>query len=61
MNYNRADINDTLRVAKAISCKTRKVQYVFATGCGFLISKKPPDFAQAHYYIEQAYIEKRPT
>jgi len=61
MRYQRADINDTLRVAKIVSGRDNKVRYVFATACGFLIDKNPPPFAQAHYIIDRNNIELRPT
>ena len=61
MKYNRANINDTLRVAKAVSIKIRKPQYVYATACGYLIDNNPPAFAQAHYLVDGTYIEHRPT
>ena len=61
MKYNRADINDTLRKAKAVSLKIHKPQYVYATACGYLIDNNPPAFAQAHYLVDGTYIEHRPT
>lgn len=61
MKYNRGNINDTLRVAKIISCRDNKPRYVFATSAGYLIDKNPPIFAQAHYLIDRNNIEYRPT
>ena len=61
MKYKRADINDTLRVAKIVSCKDNKPRFVFATACGFLIDKNPPAFAQQHYRIDRNNVELRPT
>lgn len=61
MKYNRADINDTLRIAVKSSNKTNKPCFVYATGCGFLIDKNPPSFAQQHYRIDRNNIELRPT
>jgi hypothetical protein len=61
MRYNRGDISDTMRAAIALSKKQRPAVYVYATGCGFLISKARPPFAQAHYIIENGHIEQIPT
>ena len=61
MKYNRDNINDTLRVAKIASCRDNKPRYVYSTGLGFLIDKKPPAFAQAYYLIDRNSVEHRPT
>ena len=61
MKYNRSDINDTLRTATIVSNRDNKPRFVYATGCGFLIDKKPPVFSQKHYRIDRGNIELRPT
>jgi hypothetical protein len=61
MRYQRGDINDTMRVAMITSSRNRKAVYVYATACGYLISPKPPAFAQAHYIVDGKHVEHRPT
>ena len=61
MQYKRADINDTLRVAKIVSGKDNKPRFVFATACGFLIDRNPPPFAQQYYIVDRNNVEHRPT
>lgn len=46
MRYNRANLQDTGRVAMALAKKSGKVQYVVSTAFGFTISDKPADFGR---------------
>jgi len=56
MRYNRGSLDDTMRVAKATSAG--KVLYVFATACGFTISKTPPPFTQRHYVVRDGKVSE---
>jgi len=50
MRYNRASINDTIRVAKKVS-QNKGVAFVVATGNGFLIQDRPADFNRRCYRV----------
>ena len=45
MRYNKADLDDTIRVAKIMAYKANKPRFVFATGCGYKIDTQIPPFA----------------
>ena len=45
MKYNRASLDDTIRVAKLLAAKSQKPKFVFATGCGYKIGTQIPPFA----------------
>ena len=45
MKYNKASLDDTIRVAKLLASKSQKPKYVFATGCGYKIDTQIPPFA----------------
>ncbi len=51
MKYNKADLEDTLQVAKILAHKTNKPRYVFATGYGYKIDTQIPPFAMKYFSI----------
>ncbi len=51
MKYNRADINDTIRVAQILANETNKPRYVFPTGCGWKIDIQVPPFAVRYHSV----------
>ena len=48
MKYNRADLDDTVRIAK----KLNKQSYVFATANGYTIGNSPPPANQRYIRID---------
>jgi len=51
MKYNRADIKDTMRAAVELQGRCGRSLFVYATGCGYLISRNPPAFRQAYFIV----------
>ena len=51
MKYNRASLDDTLRVAKSLASKSDKPRFVFVTGCGYKIDTQVPPFALKYFSV----------
>ena len=51
MKYDRADINDTMRVAQILANKSDKPRFVFATGYGYKIDIQIPPFATRYHTV----------
>ncbi len=51
MRYNKADLNDALRVARIVANKSGKPRFVFATGYGYKIDIQIPPFAIRYYSV----------
>jgi hypothetical protein len=52
MKYDRANLEDTLRVAKILALKSNKPKYVFATGDGYKIDHQIPPFSIKYYSVK---------
>ena len=51
MIYNKANLDDTLRVAKILAAKNDKPRFVFATGYGYTIGNQIPPFSMKYYSV----------
>ena len=51
MKYNKASLNDTLRVALILANKSKNPRFVFATGYGYKIDINIPPFAIKYFSV----------
>ncbi len=57
MRYNRADLDDTMRVARLVTKRDGGRRFVYATACGYIISQTAPPCTQNYYRISPDKVE----